>query len=178
MAAFATITDTRAGFTKSFTEHCILIGMVNVRADLNYQQGLERMWSRKTRWDFYWPALSHLGEQGVLLKELYAQGSADLAADESVFGYQEMYAEYRYKNSQICGQFRSSDPNTIDFWHLAQNFASPPVLDDTFITENPPLDRVLAVTENAPQILFDSYFKVRCARPMPVYSVPGLIDHF
>lgn len=175
LAAFATVSDGKAGFTKSFTEHCVLIGLVNVRADLNYQQGLHRMFSRQTRWDFYWPALSHIGEQSVLNKEIYAQNDAN---DDLVFGYQERFAEYRYKPSLITGQFRSSDPNTLDFWHLAQNFSSLPVLDDTFIQETPPLDRVLAVTANTPQMIFDSYFKIKCARPMPVYSVPGLIDHF
>jgi len=175
LAAYATAVDSRAGFTKSFTEHCVLIGMVNVRADLNYQQGLHRMFSRQTRWDFYWPALAHIGEQAVLNKEIYAQNDAN---DDLVFGYQERFAEYRYKPSLITGQFRSSDPNTLDYWHLAQNFTSLPVLDDTFIQDTPPLDRVLAVTENAPQLLFDSYFSIKSARPMPVYSVPGLIDHF
>ena len=175
VSAFATVSDTRAGFTKSFTEHCILIGMINIRADLNYQHGLHRMFSRRTRWDFYWPALSHIGEQAVLNKEIYAQGGT---SDEEVFGYQERYAEYRYKPSLITGQFRSTAANTLDFWHLAQHFTSLPTLSSTFIEETPPLDRVLAVTQNTPQMVFDSYFRIKCARPMPVYSVPGLIDHF
>ena len=175
ISEFATVSDTRAGFTKSFTEHCVIIGMINIRADLNYQQGLHRMFSRSTRWDFYWPALSHIGEQAVLNKEIYAQGTAQ---DENVFGYQERYAEYRYKPSLITGQFRSTAANTLDFWHLAQKFTSLPTLSSTFIEETPPLDRVLAVTTNSPQMVFDSYFRIKCARHMPVYSVPGLIDHF
>ena len=163
------------GFTASFTEHCIVIGVVSVRADLNYQQGLPRMWSRRTRFDFYWPALSHIGEQAVLTKEIYATGVP--ATDDKVFGYQERFAEYRYKPSSITGLFRSTAPQPLDSWHLAQEFATPPVLDENFIVENPPVDRVIAVPSE-PHFLFDSFFQLRTARPMPVYGVPGLIDHF
>jgi len=162
------------GFTKSFTEHCIILGMVSVRADLTYQQGLDRMFSRSTRYDFYWPALSHIGEQAVLNKEIYADGSAN---DDDVFGYQERYAEYRYKPSKITGKMRSNDALTLDSWHLAQDFATLPALNQSFIEENPPIDRVIVV-ETEPQFIFDSHFSLKCARPMPVYSVPGLIDHF
>jgi len=163
------------GFTSSFTEHCLIIGLVSVRADLTYQQGLNRMWSRKTRFDFYWPALSHIGEQAVLQKEIFADGIP--ANDDKVFGYQERYAEYRYKPSQITGEFRSSFAQSLDAWHLSQDFATAPVLDDSFIQENPPIDRVIAV-DTEPHFLFDSYINLKCARPMPVYGVPGLIDHF
>ena len=174
LAAFATSTMHGHGFTKSFTEHCVIIGMVCARADLNYQQGLARMFSRSTRWDFYWPALSHIGEQAVLNKEIFADGSAN---DDLVFGYQERFAEYRYKPSQITGQFRSNFAQSLDTWHLAQDFSTLPALNDAFIVENPPVDRVIAVPSE-PHFLFDSYFKLACARPMPIYSVPGLIDHF
>lgn len=174
LSAYGSVSMDGKGFTKSFTEHCLIIGLVSVRADLSYQQGLERMWSRSTRFDFYWPALSHLGEQAVLNKEIYAQADAN---DDLVFGYQERYAEYRYKNSLITGQFRSNAATPLDMWHLAQDFSALPVLNDTFIQENPPIDRVIAVPSE-PHFLFDAYFKLRCARPMPVYSVPGLIDHF
>jgi len=174
LAAQGTLNMKNHGFTKSFTEHCVLIGMVCVRADLNYQQGLNRMFSRSTRWDFYWPALSHIGEQAVLNQEIYAQGTS---ADDDVFGYQERYAEYRYKPSVITGQFRSTFAQSLDTWHLAQEFDSLPVLGPEFIVENPPVDRVIAVPTQ-PHILFDANFQLRCARPMPVYSVPGLIDHF
>lgn len=177
LAAFGTLHMNNHGFSKSFTEHCVVLGLVCVRADLNYQQGLLRMYSRQTRFDFYWPALSHLGEQAILNKEIYAQGSANLAADAAVFGYQERYAEYRYKPSMITGKFRSNDAQSLDTWHLAQDFGSLPVLGPTFIVEDPPVERVLAV-EDEPQILFDAFFKYTCARPMPTYSVPGLIDHF
>ena len=177
LAAMGTFHVNGAGFTKSFTEHGVILGFISARADLNYQQGLNRMWSRSTRWDFYWPALSHIGEQAVLNKEIYAQGSANPAADAAVFGYQERFAEYRYKPSVITGQFRSNYAQTLDTWHLAQNFAALPVLGSTFIQENPPVARVIAVPTE-PQFLYDSYVKLRCARPMPVYSVPGLIDHF
>jgi hypothetical protein len=175
LASFATANISGHGFTKSFVEHSIVIGLVSVRADLHYQQGLNRMFSRETRWDFYWPALAHIGEQAILNKEIMAQGTS---ADENVFGYQERFAEYRYKPSQVCGQFRSNFAQTLDSWHLAQQFASLPSLNSTFIQENPPVDRVKAVVGTYPDFLFDGYCSYNCARPMPVYSVPGLIDHF
>jgi len=175
LAGVGTATFVNNGFTTSFTEHCLIIGIVSVRADLTYQQGLNRMFSRRTRFDFYWPALSHLGEQAVLQKEIFATGSS--VADETVFGYQERYAEYRYKPSVITGLFRSTAATSLDAWHLAQDFATAPVLDDSFIVENPPFDRVIAVPSE-PHFLFDSHIQMRCARPMPVYGVPGLIDHF
>lgn len=162
------------GFTYSATEHCLIIGLVSVRADLNYQQGLERMWSRQTRLDYYWPALSHIGEQAVLNKEIYAQGTS---TDDEVFGYQERFAEYRYKPSLITGLFRSNATGSLDAWHLAQDFGSLPTLNDAFIVENAPMSRVEAVASQ-PDFLFDSFFNYHCARPMPVYAVPGLVDHF
>lgn len=174
LAGFGLASDNRGGFTKSFVEHCVILGLVNVRADLTYQQGIPRMFSRSTRWDFYWPALAHLGEQAVLNKEIYAQGT-DM--DDAVFGYQERWAEYRYFPSQITGKFRSTDAQTLDVWHLAQKFENLPALNSDFIQDNPPVDRVIAVPSE-PQFLFDSYIKLKCARPMPVYSVPGLVDHF
>lgn len=174
LAAFGTVTVSGHGFTKSFTEHCLLIGMVQVRADLTYQQGLNRMWSRRTRYDFYWPALSHIGEQAVLNQEIYTDGTA---TDDDVFGYQERFAEYRYKPSQITGLFRSNATATLDSWHLSQDFATLPVLNAAFIVDDPPVDRVIALSTE-PHFLFDSWFQLRCARPMPMYGVPGLIDHF
>lgn len=162
------------GFNTSFTEHGVIIGMINVRADLNYQQGMNRMFSRRTRFDFYWPALSHLGEQAILNKEIYADGSAN---DDLVFGYQERYAEYRYKPSIITGQLRSNAAQPLDIWHLAQKFTALPALNSTFIQDTPPVSRVVAVP-TYPELLFDGFFKYKCARPMPTYSVPGLIDHF
>ena len=174
LAGVGTLVLKNHGFTKSFTEHCIIIGLACVRADLNYQQGLNRHFSRSTRWDYYWPALAHIGEQGVLNKELYADGTS---ADDEIFGYQERYAEYRYKPSLITGQFRSNYTTPLDAWHLAQDFANLPTLNSDFIEEDPPVDRVLAVPTQ-PHILFDSYNRLKSARPMPTYSVPGLIDHF
>lgn len=176
LAAMGTVNMQRVGFTKSFTEHGVLIGLVMVRADLNYQQGINRMWSRQTRFDFYWPALAHLGEQAVLNKEIYAVGTGG-ATDDDVFGYQERFAEYRYKPSVVTGQFRSNFATSLDTWHLAQDFASLPTLNAAFIVEDPPVDRVIAVPSE-PHFLFDSYISLKCARPMPVFSVPGLIDHF
>lgn len=163
-----------AGFTKSFTEHSIIIGMVSVRADMNYQQGLNRMWSRSSRFDFYWPALSQIGEQAVLNQELYARGDAN---DLLAFGYQERFGEYRYKPSVITGQFRSQFATTLDSWHLAQTYTALPTLSSTFIVENPPVSRVVAVPSQ-PHFLFDAHFDLKCARPMPVYGVPGNIDRF
>jgi len=162
------------GFVKSFTEHEIIIGLVSARADLNYQRGINRMWSRSTRFDFYWPSLSHLGEQAILNKEIFAQGTA---ADENVFGYQERYAEYRYKPSTVTGLFRSEHPQSLDVWHLAQDFSALPALNADFIKENPPIDRVIAVPSE-PQFIMDCFFDLKCARPMPTYATPGLIDHF
>ena len=176
LAAYATASFSNHGFTKSFTEHCLLIGLVNVRADLNYQQGLNRMWSRQTRFDYYWPALAHIGEQEILAKELHMIGD-DGTVDDSVFAFQERYAEYRYKPSMITGKFRSSDPESLDVWHLAQDFQATPSLDETFIEDNPPMARVLAV-QDEPQFLFDGFIKLKCARPMPLYGTPGMIDHF
>lgn len=176
LAAFGTALG-QAGFTASFTEHVLILGIASVRADLTYQQGLNRMFSRLTRYDFYWPALAHIGEQTVLNKELYAVGSATPGQDDQVFGYQERHAEYRYKPSQITGLFRSNATASLDAWHLSQEFGSLPTLDNDFIVENPPLDRVIAVPAE-PHFLFDSYFRMHCARPMPVFGVPGMIDHF
>ncbi len=176
LAAMGISTINNNGFTKSFTEHCLVIGLVSARADLNYQQGMNRAMSRSTRWDFYWPALSHIGEQSILNKEIFSAGSA-AGTDDLVFGYQERFAEYRYKPSQITGQMRSNFATPLDTWHLAQDFSALPTLGDTFIVENPPVDRVIAVTSE-PHFIFDSFFTYRCARPMPIYSVPGLIDHF
>lgn len=182
LAAIGTVNLQGIGFTKSFTEHCVIIGLVSVRADLTYQQGLDRMFSRSTRFDHYWPALSHIGEQTVLNKEIYAQGPAvldenDDPIDNNVFGYQERYAEYRYKPSKITGKFRSTFAQTLHTWHLSQDFDTLPVLDSDFIEDNPPIERVIAV-QTEPHFLYDSYIELHCARPMPVYSVPGLIDHF
>jgi hypothetical protein len=174
LAAFGTATINGGGFTKSFTEHCIVMGIASVRADLTYQQGLNRMFSRSTRYDFYFPALAHIGEQSVLNKEIYMQNTS---ADDDVFGYQERWAEYRYKPSLITGKLRSNDAASLDAWHLSQEFGSLPALNQTFIEETPPMDRVVAVTTE-PDFLMDCYFNLQCARPMPLYSVPGLIDHF
>ena len=174
LSAYSTTVASGHGFTKSFTEHGVLLGMVAVRADINYQQGLQRMWSRKTKYDFYWPALSHIGEQAILNKEIYCQGTSD---DELAFGYQERFAEYRYYPSAITGELRSSFPQSLDAWHLAQDFAALPALNAAFIEDRPPVDRIIVV-ENEPQFICDMYFKLRCARPMPLYGVPGQMDRF
>ena len=183
LAAYGTAVMQGGGFTKSFTEHCIIMGIASVRADLTYQQGLNRMYSRSTRYDYYWPALAHIGEQSILTKELYCQapstdtGSTGTPDNERVFGYQERWAEYRYKPSLITGKLRSNDAVSLDAWHLSQEFGSTPELNQTFIEESPPIDRVVAVPSE-PDLIMDCYFNLQCARPMPLYSVPGLIDHF
>lgn len=177
LAAYGTAVINGHGFAKSFTEHCVIIGLMNARADLTYQQGLPRMWSRQTRYDFYWPALANIGEQTVLNKEIYCQGTAGGADDDGVFGYQERYAEYRYKPSQITGRFRSNCTAPLDAWHLSQDFGSLPALNDSFIQDNPPMDRVVAVPTE-PDFICDMHFQFKAARPMPMFGVPGLIDHF
>ena len=169
LAAIGTTVLSNHGFTKSFTEHCLILGLVSVRADLTYQQGLQRMFSRSTLYDFYWPSLSNIGEQAVLNKEIYADASAN---DELTFGFQERYAEYRYKSSSITGKFRSNATGTLDYWHLSQDFGSLPALGNTFIQDTPPVDRVVAV-DTEPEFIFDSLFKMKSTRPMPVRSVPG-----
>ena len=177
LGAIGTASLNNHGFTKSFTEHCVIIGLVCARADLTYQYGLERMWSRQTRFDFFWPSLAHLGEQAILNKEIYPIDDDQTGVNEAVFGYQERYAEYRYKPSQITGLFRSNATASLDAWHLSQEFNDTVPLDAWFIEERPPVDRIIAVPTE-PHFLFDSFISMRCARPMPLYGVPGLIDHF
>ncbi|WNK12789.1 MAG: major capsid protein [Microvirus sp.] len=176
LAAVGTILS-RNGFSQSFTEHGYIIGLANVRADLTYQQGLRKMFSRSTRYDFYFPVFANLGEQAVLNKEIYMDGSAN---DNNVFGYQERWGEYRYSPNQINALFRSTAAGTIDAWHLAQRFSVLPTLGPTFMEEAVPLQRALAVgaAANGAQIIFDSYFDMTATRPLPMYSVPGMIDHF
>jgi len=174
LSGVGTIAGSGMGFNKSFTEDMIVMGLACITCDLTYQQGLNRMFSRRTRFDNYFPALSHLGEQEVLNKEIYADNSA---ADDETFGYQERFAEYRYYPSRISSIMRSTAANSLDAWHYSQEFASLPTLSSDFIEENPPIDRVIAV-QSEPQFIVDMYFNLICDRPMPVYSVPGLIDHF
>lgn len=163
------------GFTKSFVEHGYIIGFVCARADLTYQQGINKMWIRSTVYDFYWPTFAHLGEQAIELREIYAQGNE---ADNTVFGYQERYAEYRYKPSQITGKFRSSVVNgSLDKWHLSQFFDNAPTLNEEFIVENPPIERIIAVPSE-PEFLLDIGFRYTTVRPMPMFGTPGLVDHF
>lgn len=183
LGAFGVCAPQGHGFTYSATEHGVILGLIMVRADVNYQQGMDRMWSRQTRLEFYWPALSHLGEQAVLNKEIFAQGpaainpSTGIAYDEEAFGYQERFAEYRYKPSLITGLFRSNATGSLDSWHLSQDFGSLPALNDEFIVEDAPMTRIKAITTSY-DFLFDSVFSYNCARPMPTYAIPGLIDHF
>lgn len=175
LAAYAVSGQSGIGFSKSFVEHGHVLGLVSVRGDYTYQQGIDRMWSRQTKFDFYWPAFAHLGEVGVLNKELFYQN--DASVDNQVFGYQERWYDYRYGISKITGKLRSGVTGSLDVWHLAQNFANLPTLNSTFIEEAPPVSRVIAVPDE-PHFIFDSVIKCRMARCMPVYSTPGLVDHF
>ena len=184
LTAFATCSS-NSGFRKAFTEHGYVIGLCSIRADINYQQGLNRLWSRRSRYEFYWPALAHLGEQPVYNKEIYCQGGdvhsdpqnpESPLVDDGVFGYQERYAEYRYHPSIVTGLMRSNAQASLDVWHLAPYFTSLPKLNEDFIKDNPPIERIVAVPSE-PHVILDSYISCKCTRPMPVYAVPGLIDH-
>ena len=175
LSAYGVTASNFHGFTKSFVEHGYIIGFVCARADLTYQQGINKMWLRSTVYDFYWPTFAHLGEQAIELREIYAQGTE---ADTTVFGYQERYAEYRYKPSQITGKFRSSvTGGNLDVWHLSQYFSNAPTLNEEFITENPPVKRIIAV-QDEPEFLLDIGFRYTTVRPMPMFGTPGLVDHF
>lgn len=169
-------TDNHSDFTKSFTEHGFILGLMVARYDHTYQQGLDRMFSRKSRFDYYWPVFANIGEQAVYNKEIYAQGSA---ADDEVFGYQEAWADYRYKPNRVTGEMRSSYAQSLDVWHLADDYSALPSLSDSWIREDKStVDRVLAVQSSVSNQLFaDIYVENRCTRPMPMYSIPGLIDH-
>lgn len=176
LAGYGT-TVNQATFSKSFTEHGFIIGLASFRADLTYQRGIERMWSRRTRYDYYWPALAHLGEQAILNKEIHFTGVPEY--DNAVFAYQERYGEYRYKPSRVTGIFNSDAPASLDPWHLAQDFDidEPLPFNEEFILEQPPIDRVIAVPSE-PFFICDVWFDLKCDRPMPIYSVPGFVDHF
>lgn len=169
-------TDVHSDFRKSFVEHGFVIGVMVARYDHTYQQGLERFWSRSDRFDYYWPVFANLGEQAVKNREIYAQGTAQ---DDEVFGYQEAWADYRYKPSHVTGEMRSQYAQSLDVWHLADKYVSLPMLSDAWIREDKSVvDRVLAVTSSVSNQLFaDLYIENRTTRPMPLYSIPGLIDH-
>lgn len=174
LAAYGVSASKYHAFTKSFVEHGYIIGLLEVRADLTYQQGINKMWLRSTIYDWYWPTFAHLSEQAILNAEIYAQGTEE---DKGVFGYQERYAEYRYHPSEICGHFRSTYTKPLDVWHLSQKFDSLPTLSDQFIQDKPPIERVVAV-KNYPHFLIDIGFKYHTTRAMPMYGIPGLVDHF
>lgn len=169
LAAIGTVMANGHGFVKSFTEHGIILGLMSVRADLTYQQGQSRMMSRSTRYDYYWPALSQVGEQAVLNQEIFVQGTS---ADTEVFGYQERYGEYRYGENMITGLMRSDAATSLDIWHLSQDFSALPVLNSDFIVDDPPIDRVIAVPSE-PHFILDGFVRNRNARPMPLFGVPG-----
>jgi len=174
LAAFGIASDSH-GFTKSFTEHGFILGLLSARADITYQQGVDRMWFRDTRYDYYWPVLSQIGEQAITNNEIFYSG--DSAPGNLTFGYQERNAEYRYKQSRITGKFLSARSDTLDPWHLSEEFSVLPTLGDTFIQSNTPLDRCIAVPTQ-PHFIADIYCAMKCARPMPLFGVPGNLDHF
>lgn len=174
LAAYGTSQGSNHSFVKSFKEHCIVMGIVCVRADQTYQTGLQKKFRRSTKWDFFWPTLAHLGEQAVLSGELWADASAN---DDLVFGYQERWAEYRFRQSELSGKMRSYVASPLDVWHLAQEYAARPTLNQAFIEETPPIDRVIAVPAE-PHFMGDFFFELRHARPIPTHSTPGLVDHF
>ena len=174
LAAYGLNAQRYHAFTKSFSEFGYVIGLINVRADLTYQQGVNKMWLRSDVLDFYWPSFAHLGEQVIQNIEIYCQGNDE---DKKVFGYQERYAEYRYKPSLITGQFRSTYKEPLDIWHLSQKFATLPTLSDEFIQDHPPISRVVAVP-SYPHFLLDVKFNLKCIRPMPMYGIPGMMGHF
>lgn len=178
LAAFSTSSNTsnRIGCSKSFTEHGYVIGLAQARADVTYQQGINKMWLRSTRYDFFWPKLQELGEQAILQKEIRATGVA--VDDDAVFGYQERYAEYRYKPSEIRGQFRSTFASSLDVWHLAEEFTTAPALNETFINSNTPIERVLTTAGSYPHLLLDCWFDYKHARPMMTYGVPATLGRF
>ena len=175
LAAMATVTGRNKAFSKSFTEHGIILGLASVYADQTYQQGIERMWFRQTRYDFYWPSFAHLGEQTIFNKEIYATG--DPLQDDETFGYQERYAEYRYKPNRISGVFRSTVSDSLDVWHYAEEFENLPVLNSEFIECNSPFKRNSAV-QTEPDFVADFHFENYSDRIMPMYGVPGYVDHF
>lgn len=177
LAAFSTAAEygNKIGFSKSFTEHGYVIGLAAARADLTYQQGINKMWLRQTRYDFFWPKLQQLGEQTITNAEIYTQGAA---ADDNVFGYQERYAEYRYAPSQIRGQFRSTYSSSLDVWHLAEEFSSLPSLNSTFIESSTPIERSLVVAASYPHLLCDYWFDVKHARPIMTYGTPATLGRF
>lgn len=181
LASFATASSSQQdniGFSKSFVEHGYVIGLACARADITYQQGLNRMWNRSTRYDFFWPKLQQLGEQEILNKEIYLTGSTNpTTGDDAVFGYQERYAEYRYKPSEIHGRFRSTYATSIDQWHLAEEFSALPALNAAFIVQNTPIERAIAI-DTEPDLIFDAYFRIKHARPMMTYSVPATLGRF
>ena len=175
--------DSFNGFTKSFTEHGIILGVCCIRTDHTYQNGINRMWSRKDRFDFYYPELAHIGEQAILNKEIYyvEPNSPSENTNNEVFGYQEAWAEYRYRPSYVTGAFRSQQSGgSLDSWHYADDYRSLPHLSSEWIEEpSTNVERTLAVQGNPnEQWLLDFYFDLKTTRPMPVYSVPGLVDHF
>lgn len=175
-AAYSLTSDNHSDFTKSFVEHGFLIGVMVARYRHTYQQGLERFWSRKDRFDYYFPVFANIGEQAIKNKEIYAQGTEK---DDEVFGYQEAWADYRYRPNRVTGEMRSAAPQSLDVWHLGDDYESLPSLSDSWIREDSKtVNRVLAVSDNVSAQLFcDIYVRNLCTRPMPLYSIPGLIDH-
>ena len=183
LGGYGTAFLSQGGFTKSFTEHGVVLGIVSARADLTYQQGLDKLMDRSTRYDYLYPILQNIGDQAVLVKELYTQdpttdtGSTGTPDNDRVFCYQERYAELKYKRSMITGLFRSNCTSSLEAWHLSEEFSSLPTFNQTFIEQNTPVDRAI-VTQTEPHLILDCYFNLQCARPMHMYSIPGMGARF
>lgn len=179
VAAFSTAGEygSKIGFQKSFVEHGYVLGLCRARGDVTYQQGLNRMWSRRTRYDYFWPEFQQLGEQAINRQEIFF---GPIYADNQIpFGYQERHADYRYRPSEIKGQFRSTFAESLDVWHLAEEFATAPTLNSTFIQGNTPIDRVLVVPDtNYPHLLVDYFFDLKHIRPMVANPVPASLGRF
>ncbi|UPW41017.1 major capsid protein [Sigmofec virus UA08Rod_5746] len=170
LAAYGILAHSGSGFYRSFVEHGVIIGLVSLRADLQYQQGVDRMLTRRKREDYLWPEFAGISDQEVYNREIYADGTAD---DDGIFGYQERYGEYRFHNSYVTGKMRSSDPQSLDVWHTAQYFENRPTLSAQYIEENPPIDRIIAV-QDEPQFTLDCFFDYKDTSPLPLYGIPGL----
>lgn len=175
--AFSKTVGRNSSFTKSFTEHGYVIGVAGIRTMHTYQQGISRLWTRKNRFDFYLPVLANIGEMPVFDREIYA--TPDANKNDTIFGYQEPWADYRFKQNSVTGTMRSNVAGSLDIWHYADDYNAPPILSDEWIRETPDnINRTLAVSSDvSDQVFIDFYFNCQCVRPMPLYSIPGLIDH-
>ncbi|UPW41966.1 major capsid protein [Dipodfec virus RodF1_53] len=170
LSAYGVLANTGGGFYRSFVEHGVILCLLSIRADLQYQQGLDRKLRRRKKLDYFFPEFAGISDQEVYNYEIYADGTQD---DMEVFGYNERYAEYRFNTSYVSGKMRTSDPQSLDIWHAAQYFKNRPQLNSEFIVEDPPIDRLIAV-QDEPQFTVDCLFEVESTLALPLYGIPGL----